>query len=93
MCGRVFNSQQGIRRHELVHQGRTVCGVCGRAFSRSDSLKRHVLMIHSGQETRAPQPPAVARPAPVVERVPADGSPTVGPDLSAELLWGGSGQP
>ncbi|XP_043227966.1 broad-complex core protein isoforms 1/2/3/4/5-like isoform X7 [Amphibalanus amphitrite] len=96
VCGRVFNSQQGIRRHELVHQGRTVCGVCGRAFSRSDSLKRHLLMIHSGHEQAGGagrgSPAAVARPAPVVERVPADGSPAVGPDLSAEALWGGDVQ-
>ena len=65
--------------------------MCGRAFSRSDSLKRHQLMIHSGQDSVAAAPSGSAsapRPAPVVERAPADGSPAVGPDLSTEALWG-----
>ncbi len=48
-CGRAYESQGNLTRHQLSHRDEAFvfkCGFCAKTFSRKDSLMRHVKRFH-----------------------------------------------
>eukprot|EP00088_Acartia_fossae_P048050 TRINITY_DN5229_c0_g1_i3.p1 TRINITY_DN5229_c0_g1~~TRINITY_DN5229_c0_g1_i3.p1 ORF type:complete len:398 (-),score=38.57 TRINITY_DN5229_c0_g1_i3:87-1280(-) len=51
-CGKIFDSQYKVTRHQLVHSGekKFSCQICNKSFSEQYRLKRHVL-THTGEKS------------------------------------------
>ena len=50
-CGKIFDSQYKLNRHQLVHSGekKFSCNICNKSFSEQYRLKRHEL-THTGEK-------------------------------------------
>ena len=52
-CGKKFNHQHFLRKHEAIHSEKTVpCQYCGRLYGNEEKLKHHIYNIHPPDEKK-----------------------------------------